>query len=1231
MQNKSNPLIRKQRLAHAVAVAVALMAANAAMAQDSKPAAPEAAPEGEVQTVMVIGARASQQSSINRKKRAATAQDSIIAEDVGSFPDRNVGDAISRIAGIAINRGDFGEGTSVSVRGNGAELTRVELDGQGVQSGGGTDLLGGGDGRGVEFRELSSDLIKSVDVVKGSTADMTEGSLGGGIIIKTRNGLDFNKLFYSLRLGATQGMLNKDITPNLNFVAANRFMDGRLGVIVNLNKSKYSNESHALANGGSNNQQGPGRLLDLDNSPEKTFAFNPAALSKIDPSVNVPINAAALTAGGFFNSATPMELVTKAGAAQSKADCYAAFPALSTAQLNAISSGNPRTNAINARSNELTSCLNQWNDYTPSLIRSYVRSQEDTRTGGDIRLDFKINNELSVYSKLSKNRRSVDDVVGNLALGQVSVNNFFTDNITTNTRTATPGTGYYTFPTTASFRASGFMPINGATANIKPGYTVDDSHHLTSYTTTDGRYTTDMIFSKVETTADYFQAGGIYKQGDVRIEFMAGDARSSSLRHDRRSALGYQYGEANFKLLPDGAWAFSLPPGSTNDQLNYEQYATLSPQPASAAVPLSDTNTVAVPAYTTAQKALLTQGMGMQVIRLRKSNSDEKVARADLTYMVRERVPFITQVKTGFNLRSTGNESWSPLGSTTLQEPVGTYGTAGFVPGVYLPGFNASSRVTGCQDTPGSLAPGGQPCKYGYTPFPSPTAGYAGTTVLTQAQYLDLVKQVLSIPPSGQFYGGAKGRAPELMNGWNQIDMDKLYEMAGIKVNLDCVQFCTASDGKVYEQPVTRFREKSYAGYFQTDFSIDRLPFSDRPLPFGMELEGNFGVRVIKTNVTGTGNMSFTTIRKTASYNPLLPNAAGGTVQTQFRKNVSIDGDSTDVLPIYNLAMWTIPDVLVVRYSHGKTVARPAQNRLMPTSGCTYDERFEDLPDESDGSDPDQKCGGVMGNPSIKPWTNINHNLSLEWYPNKDTMFSAGVFKQKGIIGAPNRVVPRTGVKVFEGSDLVDPATGQRVADLEFAYNQYENLDPSTRRGIEFATKTAFTFLPSVLRYTGLDANYTRVKSAASQPAVDPITGDILPPVGEPKFSYNASLWYDDGRFSARLALQVVGKRYSCISPCTTTNIGVNNMPTDGAISVRSPYNPGMPLFFNGTRFIDAKLGYRFSNNWEIFIEGRNITNQRTGSSTGGYEDYSGGIPYLYSDNFNGRRILVGLNIRSPK
>ncbi|MBW8891901.1 MAG: TonB-dependent receptor plug domain-containing protein, partial [Burkholderiales bacterium] len=269
-------------MAAAVSLALALWANEAALAQTAPAATPNsaeavkagdkaeaAAPKATVtslESVLIIGTRRSQQSSIERKKNAATATDSIVAEDVGAFPDRNVGEAISRIAGVALDRGDFGEGVNVSIRGNGPELTRVELDGQSVRSGAGTDLLGGGDGRGAEFRELSSDLIKSVDVVKGSTAKMVEGSLGGGIIIETRTGLDFDKPYYSLRAAATQGDLNKKTTPNYNLVLADKFLNNRLGVLLNLNDSRYRSEAHQLTNGGSNNQQGLLRQMDFDNS-----------------------------------------------------------------------------------------------------------------------------------------------------------------------------------------------------------------------------------------------------------------------------------------------------------------------------------------------------------------------------------------------------------------------------------------------------------------------------------------------------------------------------------------------------------------------------------------------------------------------------------------------------------------------------------------------------------------------------------------------------------------------------------------------------------------------------------------------------------------------------------------------------------------------------------------------------------------------------------------------------
>jgi outer membrane receptor for ferrienterochelin and colicin len=55
------------------------------------------------------------------RKTARRRWTSISAEDVGKFPDQNVNEAISRVAGVALDRGDNGEGQGISIRGNGPE------------------------------------------------------------------------------------------------------------------------------------------------------------------------------------------------------------------------------------------------------------------------------------------------------------------------------------------------------------------------------------------------------------------------------------------------------------------------------------------------------------------------------------------------------------------------------------------------------------------------------------------------------------------------------------------------------------------------------------------------------------------------------------------------------------------------------------------------------------------------------------------------------------------------------------------------------------------------------------------------------------------------------------------------------------------------------------------------------------------------------------------------------
>lgn len=1236
MQCKTKKILRLNRLSYAVSVALAsLLTGTVAHAQEAKPAAEnqvtpvKKAADADVLTVLVVGTRQSQQSAIERKKNARTAQDSIVAEDVGAFPDRNIGEAISRISGVALDRGDFGEGISVTVRGNAPDVTRVEIDGQGIQSAGGTDMNGGGGGRGTEFRQLSSDLIKSVDVVKGSTADMTEGSLGGGIIIKTRTGLDFTKPYISVRAAATQNSINKVWTPDLNLVLANKFLDNRLGVLLNVTSSKAQNDGHSFQPVTSG-LGGYARSIDFDNSANKTFAFNPSTVSTTDPTASTTMLATPLIAGGTFNAESPLSLVTKSAAASSKADCNAAFPALTTAQQNTIASGTNRNNAINQRSNELITCLNQWNDYTPSLVRYIQKRQIDERKSADLRLDFKVTDNLSLYLKGSASSRKVEDNFLTYGLGGLNINSTavvsptyrgtsFTD-ATSGVRTATPGSGYYVY-NNVSYRANA-APAVGAVANVVPGsVVVDANHHVTNYTITDGYANTDQIQNSMETNSRYLQAGGTYKKDRLKAEFFIADAKSDFQRADKRTSWGTAYGEATLNVLPNGLWAYSFPASSTFDQSNPALYTAANPGTAiiAAAAPTTTApNTPVTPAYTVAQQPLRTIAplisYSPQMIE-----TGEKTAKLDLTYNMADKLPWITQIKGGVNLRDASYAKWAG-GGATIKSAVGNYGAAGYVAPVVLPTNNIRGSFVGCENTAGSLGAGGQPCNYGYVANTALSNTQYGTSTFTQAQFKGLITDAM-IPASAQFMAGLPNRPAGLINSWSQIDVAKLFSAVGVpNLNFDCMKNCKASDGKVYAQPFSQNQEKTKAGYLMADFEVEHLPF-------GMEFTSNIGVRYINTEIHATGQMYFTSITKTASYDPANPNLVTGYQSSTLMKNTAMNSNTTDFLPIYNLALWVLPNQFALRYNHARTVARPAISALLPSGTCTYDERRDGMFD-TDGSGQDMGCSGTIGNPNLKAQSTMNQNLSAEWYVNKDTMLTLGAFRQTSKIG-PARIVGKSGVALFSGADDVDPITGKKLSDYQFAYSTWQNGPGTTRNGIEFGSKVAFTFLPWALRHTGLDFNYSKLKSSDSITVRDLITGDSLPPSYQSGHSMNASLWYDDGAWSARVAYQARTNYFTCIAGCGNNIATAYTYPNDGGGFYRLPYNPGSPNFRDAAAFIDAKIAYRFKQGIEIFAEARNLGMATTSSSQAQYAAFANGIPSLNDYAYAGRRFMVGVNVRN--
>ncbi len=1162
---------------------------------------PSASDDKKDTEIVVTGSRASQQTANQRKKNARTATDSLVADDIGSFPDRNVNEAISRLPGVALDRNDFGEGESIAIRGNGPDLTRVELDGIGVQGSSGL-----GASRGSDLRELPAELIKSVDVVKGSTADMTEGSLGGGVQIKTRSGLDFAKPYFTLRSGAQMNSIGQKWTPDFSGVAASKFLDGRFGVIVSGSYSDIQNIGHTYENTTSSSTN-YNRLFDFDQSPDKTFTFNPATLS------------GDLTDIRFANSLeTPRSLITKSAGAATKADCIALFPHNPTGS----------TNARAQRILEQQSCLNQWNDYTPSLIRNIMKTQREKRYAFDARFDFRVDDRLLLFTKGTIANRKVDD--------QFRTRNLLSMFLRNQTGTfADTATGYPRYRTLSPTSPAGFALFDpqyglnnvngnatfGNVLNVVPGsIELDDKHNVTKMTLTNNAVNIDQIENTIDVKTKYLQGGAEFRGELVDIDAMAGMTNTSSSRTNFRTARSYTYGDATIQLQDNGLWDIQLPANYDDSnpanfvQLSAPRCLTTGTAPTcigQAAVTASPTS-VATPAYTVGQMPLTTPNFSL-TFRPSLSEAEERIGKLDVTYRTADIMPFITRIKYGAMYRSNRIDYWGGGGYTPVSAS-GTFGQPGYVPAVIVPGANVTSQLRACQPTAGSQAPGGLSCNYGFVPSNNPANARSGFETLTPDQLRDLFARTLEKPDS-QYFGSLPNRG-NLPSSWNGILTDQLVAglEAGKFFNFDCLKQCEGTDGKLYDQPVTRTNETIINLYGMFDFA--------QKLPWGFEIDGNVGLRGVYTKVSGSGLLTLNVIRTTSTFNPLDPNATAGITTQVFQQNTTAKASEWNWLPSGNLNLWAFNRTLVLRGYVGKTVARPNPTQLLAAGNCTIDERVT-LDLDGDGDDP-FGCPGRVGNPGLAPYTAWNHNLSLEWYPNRDTVLSATYGKLDVKLGGGIGVT-KTG-RPFSGSAQIDPISGQPISDIEFNYPTFQNGPGYERDIFEFSAKSAFTFLPWFLRYTGADANLSLLSSSSNSGTQDPQTGDYMPPLNESRYYINGSLWYDDGKLNIRLAYQKRSSIFRCITPCGL-NVNDINYPGDNWTNVRlvgPGYNPGVPRFKDETQFIDLKVSYNITRSLQIYAEGRNLAGESQSLSTGEYERFADGTPRIMQLSYGGRRFLVG-------
>ncbi|MYN09197.1 TonB-dependent receptor [Massilia sp. FT127W] len=326
----------------------------------------------------------------------------------------------------------------------------------------------------------------------------------------------------------------------------------------------------------------------------------------------------------------------------------------------------------------------------------------------------------------------------------------------------------------------------------------------------------------------------------------------------------------------------------------------------------------------------------------------------------------------------------------------------------------------------------------------------------------------------------------------------------------------------------------------------------------GIPLRGNFGARYVRTAMSATGYQS-----------------AGGGSQ------VTVGNDYSDVLPSFNVAANLTKD-FIVRLAAAKVMTRPQLGNLSP--GGTV---------ATTGT-----LTITSGNPLLKPFRAKTFDTSFEWYHGKNAFIGLGLFQKN--IGTYIQSL-RTNVAFKD--------TGLPMSLLPANFNGEEifqvtapvNTDGGKLKGFELNFQQPFTFLPSWGRNFGTLMNYTFVKSKieylVSPTSNTTITDDLL---NLSPRSWNTTLYYDDGKFSARLS---ASQRASFV----TRVPGQNNNDVEGK---------------NKSTNVDISFSYKVNDKLDLTLEGVNLTNEPNDQFV------SRARNSVVVNNVTGREFLAGLRYK---
>ncbi len=369
-----------------------------------------------------------------------------------------------------------------------------------------------------------------------------------------------------------------------------------------------------------------------------------------------------------------------------------------------------------------------------------------------------------------------------------------------------------------------------------------------------------------------------------------------------------------------------------------------------------------------------------------------------------------------------------------------------------------------------------------------------------------------------------------LPGGWVGYDARQLADMGNVKtLNAYVDSLLTTKlftdNGRPADTRQSAFdgTETSYAVYGQFKYGLDLG---------GVTVDGVAGLRMVNTKLAISGT------QYSATRTPASPAIVYAYTPVSARQNYLDLDPSISAVVHFNRAVQ-------LRLAWTKTFSRPDFAQLNPS---------QTLSQTLAGSGA--YTGNVTtGNPDLLPIRSTNWDASLEAYFGRAGLASAALF---------SREVSNYIVNVVQPDPTIPGALG--IVNVTRPINAGDGVI----KGAEINLSTFFDFAPGILRNFGVAGNYTYVDSRQNLPATNASAAFTGQTAGISKHSYNASGFYDDGRFRATIAYSWRGQ------------FTLNYNLTD----------PTKNLNWYPIERLAASATYKFSRNLSLTLDGTNLTNR---------------------------------------